>query len=47
MELARKDYRAFAESVGAERAAPDVTIVMPCLNEIQSLPHCMANTNRL
>jgi len=43
MELARKDYRAFAESVGAERAAPDVTIVMPCLNEIQSLPHCMAN----
>ncbi|MFN4020093.1 MAG: glycosyltransferase family 2 protein [Erythrobacter sp.] len=43
MELARKDYRAFAESVSAERAAPDVTIVMPCLNEIQALPHCMAN----
>jgi len=43
MELARKDYRAFAESLGAEHAAPDVTIVMPFLNEIQSLPHCMAN----
>lgn len=43
MEHARKDYRAFAESVSAERAAPDVTIVMPCLNELQSLPHCMAN----
>lgn len=26
----------------AERA-PDVSIVMPCLNEAQSLPHCMAN----
>lgn len=22
---------------------PDVTIVMPCLNEVDSLPHCMAN----
>lgn len=43
MELARKDHQAFVESVGAEHAAPDVTIVMPCLNEIQSLPHCMAN----
>lgn len=43
MELARKDYRAFVESVDAEHARPDVTIVMPCLNEIQSLPHCMAN----
>lgn len=24
-------------------ATPDVTIVMPCLNEVQSLPHCIAN----
>lgn len=23
--------------------APDVSIVMPCLNEAQSLPHCLAN----
>jgi len=26
-----------------ESGAPDVTIVMPCLNEVDSLPHCMAN----
>ena len=28
-----------------DAAAPaiDVTIVMPCLNEIQSLPHCIGN----
>lgn len=43
MELARKDKWAFAECVGAERAAADVMIVMRCLNEIQSLPQCMAN----
>lgn len=24
-------------------SAPDVSIIMPCLNEIQSLPHCIAN----
>ncbi|QDC38060.1 glycosyltransferase family 2 protein [Sphingobium fuliginis] len=24
-------------------AAPDVSIVMPCLNEVQSLPHCIEN----
>jgi glycosyltransferase involved in cell wall biosynthesis len=24
-------------------AGPDVSIIMPCLNEIQSLPHCIAN----
>lgn len=24
-------------------AVPDVSIVMPCLNEVQSLPHCIAN----
>nr|WP_294810516.1 glycosyltransferase family 2 protein [uncultured Sphingomonas sp.] len=23
--------------------APDVTLVMPCLNEVQSLPHCIGN----
>jgi glycosyltransferase involved in cell wall biosynthesis len=23
----------------------DVTIVMPCLNEVQCLPHCIANAN--
>jgi len=24
-------------------AAPDVSVIMPCLNEIDSLPHCIAN----
>jgi hypothetical protein len=48
MELAGQNHSAFAESAGwvaqrSEVAAPDVTIVMPCLNEIQSLPHCIAN----
>lgn len=28
---------------GSVRQQPDVTIVMPCLNELDSLPHCMAN----
>ncbi len=34
-----------ASEADADRpcAAPDVTIVMPCLNEVDSLPHCMAN----
>jgi glycosyltransferase involved in cell wall biosynthesis len=45
MELARQNHDTFIESaaVAADAAQPDVTIVMPCLNEIQSLPHCMAN----
>lgn len=29
--------------VFATLLAPDVSIVMPCLNEVQSLPHCIAN----
>lgn len=32
-----------AQAFEAEVAPLDVTIVMPCLNEIQSLRHCMAN----
>lgn len=32
-----------AQAFGAEAAPLDVTIVMPCLNEAQSLRHCMAN----
>lgn len=28
---------------GRDAAAVDVTVVMPCLNETQSLPHCIAN----
>lgn len=48
MELAGNNHSAFARSAvwqdqHSEVAAPDVTIVMPCLNEIQSLPHCIAN----
>lgn len=26
-----------------EQGGPDVTIVMPCLDEVQSLPHCIGN----
>lgn len=49
MELARTQHHAFRDSNALGEAgaqpdlAPDVTIVMPCLNEVQSLPHCMAN----
>jgi len=48
MELAKDNQCAFAEGSAcpgqsAAHTAPDVTIVMPCLNEIQSLPHCIAN----
>lgn len=48
MELAGKNHSMFIEGAAHmrkhdETAAPDVTIVMPCLNEIQSLPHCIAN----
>ena len=32
-----------AQAFEAEVVPLDVTIVMPCLNEIQSLRHCMAN----
>lgn len=32
-----------AQAFEAEIAPLDVTIVMPCLNEVQSLPHCIAN----
>lgn len=44
MDLKNASYAAFAE--GREPShdiAPDVTIVMPCLNETESLPHCIAN----
>ncbi|MFM2411268.1 MAG: hypothetical protein RL481_2096 [Pseudomonadota bacterium] len=37
---------AFKDIAAVDQVAvstPDVTIVMPCLNEMQSLPHCMAN----
>ena len=30
-------------SVGPDQERPDVTIVMPCLNELDSLPHCIGN----
>ena len=29
----------------AEEGSVDVSIVMPCLNEVQSLPHCLANAH--
>jgi Glycosyl transferase family 2 len=31
---------------GAVEAPADVSIVMPCLNEVQSLPHCIANAKK-
>ncbi|HEY7807324.1 MAG TPA: glycosyltransferase family 2 protein [Croceibacterium sp.] len=40
MELNQQGF-AIAEEVALAR--PDVTIVMPCLNEVQSLPHCIGN----
>jgi glycosyltransferase involved in cell wall biosynthesis len=40
MELNQHGF-AVAEEVALEQ--PDVTIVMPCLNEVQSLPHCVGN----
>ena len=44
MDLKRVNYTEILER-DAQRSssAPDVTIVMPCLNEIESLPHCIAN----
>lgn len=40
-------HEGFAQFKQARRVAPappvDVTIVMPCLNEAQCLPHCIAN----
>ncbi|MEO0464538.1 MAG: glycosyltransferase family 2 protein [Pseudomonadota bacterium] len=44
MDLTNSSYSAFIE--GREPGVPDtpdVTIVMPCLNEIESLPHCIGN----
>lgn len=45
MELARTQHRAFHDGLelGENGTRSDVTIVMPCLNEVQSLPHCIAN----
>ncbi|MGB7370811.1 glycosyltransferase family 2 protein [Erythrobacter sp.] len=44
MDLGKSNTTAFAEGLREHAASsPDVTIVMPCLNEIQSLPHCIAN----
>lgn len=34
-----------AIAAGARDVGPDVTILMPCLNEIESLPHCIANAH--
>ncbi|RZL77964.1 MAG: glycosyltransferase, partial [Sphingomonas sp.] len=36
-------HRQFAVTEALATAAPDVTIVLPCLNEVQSLPHCIGN----
>ncbi|PJG45169.1 hypothetical protein CAF53_25565 (plasmid) [Sphingobium sp. LB126] len=48
MKSAGRNHSAFVEGVArlrehGEAATPDVTIIMPCLNEIQSLPNCIAN----
>ena len=36
-------FREIVADSGGSVALPDVSIVMPCLNEAQSLRHCMAN----
>ncbi|MEO1729835.1 MAG: glycosyltransferase family 2 protein [Pseudomonadota bacterium] len=44
MDLKNSNYAAFLEGKEPGQAAkPDVTIVMPCLNETESLPHCIGN----
>ncbi len=40
MDLTQSKYSAFVEG---RELDPDVTIVMPCLNETESLEHCIAN----
>ena len=32
-----------APALDRDGSAPDVSLIMPCLNEIDSLPHCIAN----
>lgn len=44
MDLNNSSYAVFSEAKASNQAEyPDVTIVMPCLNEIESLPHCIGN----
>ena len=44
MDLQNSSYARFLEGQEPHQSdKPDVTIVMPCLNEIESLPHCIAN----
>lgn len=44
MDLKNSSYTAFLEGrEPGQEIAPDVTIVMPCLNETESLPHCIGN----
>jgi glycosyltransferase involved in cell wall biosynthesis len=38
--------RQFAETAVADAPGVDVTIVMPCLNEAQCLPHCIASARK-
>ena len=40
MDLQQRDFSSFVEH---DDARPDVTIVMPVLNEVDSLPHCIGN----
>ena len=40
MDLTQTQYTAFVEG---REVDPDVTIVMPVLNEVDSLPHCIGN----
>ena len=44
MDLKNTSYESFTEGqTPSQSDKPDVTIVMPCLNEIESLPHCIGN----
>ena len=42
--MRHEPVRQFDDAVA--RAAIDVTIVMPCLNEVQCLPHCIGNARK-
>lgn len=44
MDLTQSSYTKFLEESDPSASGnPDVTIVMPCLNEVESLPHCIGN----
>ena len=43
LEMDVMELSAGKGAMAEQHGAPDVSIIMPCLNETQSLPHCIAN----